>query len=93
MCYYSRGKHPYFILHPLAVEELHPEPHPVLVYHHLLTSLQADLLASIAEPYMRKAAVGKVSSEETAVQLQFFESADFMSLISKRSGYRNFNVS
>jgi hypothetical protein len=60
MCYYSRGQHPYFILHPLAVEELHPEPHPVLVYHHLLTSLQADLLASIAEPYMRKAAVGKV---------------------------------
>jgi hypothetical protein len=60
MCYYSRGQHPYFTLHPMAVEELHPEPHSVLVYHHLLTSLQADLLTSIAEPYMRKAAVGKV---------------------------------
>ena len=58
MCYYSRGHHPYYTLHPLAVEELHPPPHPVLIYHHLLTEVQADLLAAIAEPFMRKAAVG-----------------------------------
>ena len=58
-CFYSRVHHPYFILHPVGVEVVHPEPHLVLVYHHLLTEAESDLLAAIAEPYMKKSAVGK----------------------------------
>ena len=59
-CYYSRAQHPYYTLHPVAVEVVHPEPHPVFLYHHLLSPAEADRLAAIAGPRMKKAGVGKL---------------------------------
>ena len=39
---------PYYTIHPIAVEELYPAPHQILLFHHVLTDVESDRVASLA---------------------------------------------
>ena len=54
----SRGD-PYFTLHPLAVEEVHPVPHQVLVFHHVLTEQECEVVAGVAGKMMKNSGIGQ----------------------------------
>ena len=68
---YCRGD-PYWTLHPLAVEEAHPAPHQVLVFHRLLSDLEAADLAALATTRMKRSGIGR---EKTLSELRRSESA------------------
>ena len=59
LCYFSTRSDPYFTLHPLAVEVLHPRPHQVLLLHHVLSDSEVDQLARLASPaVLEQGAIG-----------------------------------
>jgi hypothetical protein len=37
MCYYSTRSDPYFLLGPLKIEVQYPSPHPIIVFHDVVT--------------------------------------------------------
>ena len=43
-CFYSIRSDPYFILHPVKVEVQYPAPHPVLVFHDVISSEESNAL-------------------------------------------------
>ena len=49
----------YFLLHPVAVEEVHPPPHQILVFHHVLTDEESEGVAGLAGKMMKQSAIGQ----------------------------------
>ena len=59
VCYFSTRSDPYFTLHPIAVELLHPPPHQVLLLHHVLSHREVEELARLASPaVLEQGAIG-----------------------------------
>ena len=59
LCYFSTRSDPYYTLHPLAVEVLHPRPHQVLLLHHVLSKSEVEQLAGLASPaVLEQGAIG-----------------------------------
>ena len=48
----------YYTLHPIAVEVVHPEPHPVLLFHHVLSDREVEGVARLAGNIMKQSAIG-----------------------------------
>ena len=58
-CHLSTRSDPYFTLHPIAVEVLHPQPSQVLLLHHLLSHGELEELARLASPaVLEQGAIG-----------------------------------
>ena len=49
---------PYYTLHPIAVEVVHPEPHQVLLFHHVLSAREVEGVAALAGNIMKQSATG-----------------------------------
>ena len=59
LCYFSTRSDPYYTLHPIAVELLHPHPHQVLLLHHVLSPTEVEELAKLASPaLLEQGAIG-----------------------------------
>ena len=58
-CYYSTRNQVYFYLHPVAVEEVYPAPHQILVFHHVISPSECDQVAGIASKLLRQSAIGQ----------------------------------
>ena len=58
-CYYSTRNQTYFYLHPIAVEEVYPAPHQILVFHHVISPSECDQVAEIASKLLRQSAIGQ----------------------------------
>ena len=67
-CFFSSRSDPYFILHPIAVEEVHPEPHQVLVLHHVLSDRETEGVARLAGHLMRQSGIGQEKTLSTLRQ-------------------------
>ena len=49
----------YYTLHPIAVEVVHPEPHQVLLFHHVLSEREVEEVARLAGNKMKQSATGR----------------------------------
>ena len=59
LCYFSTRSDPYYILHPIALELLHPPPSQVLLLHHVLSHTEVEELARLASPaLLEQGAIG-----------------------------------
>ena len=58
-CYYSTRSDLYYTLHPIAVEVVHPEPHQVLLFHHVLSEAEGEGVARLAGNIMKQSATGQ----------------------------------
>lgn len=58
-CYYSVRDDPYFTIHPVAVEVLHLDPHPVFQFHDIISEKEVGDIVKIAKPLLNRAAIGK----------------------------------
>jgi len=74
-CFYSTQNHAYYILQPLAIEEVYPEPHRILIYHGVLTDTETEELAAAATPFMKTSLIGsaKEISETRVSRTAFIE--------------------
>jgi len=57
-CFYSIRNDPYYIIHPIALEEIHPAPHQILLFHHVMDDVECDQVASLAGDKMKQSGIG-----------------------------------
>lgn len=73
-CYYIRkglgdhklneifGEDLYFTIRPIKMEIAHPEPHPILIFHDVISDAESDGLINQALPRINRASVGAEKS-------------------------------
>lgn len=58
-CQYSDRGDPFFRLHPVPVEVLHPKPHQVLLFHNVISASESVQLGRIAANKLKQSAIGQ----------------------------------
>ena len=58
-CQYSDRGDPFFRLHPVPVEVLHPKPHQVLLFHNVISASESIQLGRIAANKLKQSAIGQ----------------------------------
>jgi len=58
-CRYSDRGDPFFRLHPVPVEVLHPKPHEVLLFHNVISASESAQLGRIAANKLKQSAIGQ----------------------------------
>ena len=58
-CQFSDRGDPFFRLHPVPVEVLHPKPHQVLLFHNVISASESVQLGRIAGNKLKQSAIGQ----------------------------------
>ncbi|CAB4059836.1 P4HA [Lepeophtheirus salmonis] len=73
-CYTTTKTHPYYLLHPVMVEEVNHDPH-IVVYYDVISSNEMKVIKELAEPYLMR----------SQVQSETYSEDSFHPIVSKMS--------
>ena len=62
LCFYSTRDDPYFTIHPIAVEEVHKQPHEVLMFHQILSDAECETIKQLSKRIMKQSAIGQAKT-------------------------------
>ncbi|XP_040579772.1 prolyl 4-hydroxylase subunit alpha-2 [Lepeophtheirus salmonis] len=64
-CYTTTKTHPYYLLHPVMVEEVNHDPH-IVVYYDVISSNEMKVIKELAEPYLMRSQVQSETYSEVS---------------------------